>query len=38
MAAEENLISKENLYFRPQAKITKAEAVSILLRTQPISL
>jgi hypothetical protein len=37
MAAEENLISQENLYFRPQAKITKAEAVSILLRSQPIS-
>lgn len=37
MAAEENLISQENLYFRPQAKITKAEAVSILLKSQPIS-
>jgi hypothetical protein len=37
MAAEERLIATENLYFRPQAKITKAEAVNILIKTQPIS-
>lgn len=37
MAAAERLISTENLYFRPQGKITKAEAVSILIKTQPIS-